>query len=206
MNWLKSYKGKGLQKNYFLIMAIIGLVILLLFSPEDSSLIFGLGEIFLNSDSERETNLGTNLFETDNNGSVAGNYSETGTNRGIGVGITGAGTYADVTYGQSSRAGQTGADNTFCANSLQTGIEYRLETILNQMDGIENATILMTFSEGDNISSGKYDYTYSYPPIEGILVVMDNGDDSEKVLLVTHAIQALFSIEAHRIEVINRIE
>lgn len=194
LNWLKTYKGKGISKNYFLMIAIIGLVILLLFSPEDSSLIFGLGDIFLNTDSEWGTNLGTTLFDAENSESGVGSSRDTGSSQGAGVGI-----YAD-------EGGQNSAKTDYNANSMQTGIEYRLETMLNQMDGIENATILITFSGEDNSSARQYDYIYSYPPIEGILVVMDNGNDSEKALLVTHAIQALFSIEAHRIEVINRIE
>ncbi len=77
--------------------------------------------------------------------------------------------------------------------------EYRLERILEQMEGIGEVDVMITRgTEGDF-------YGTDNPPIEGIVVVCEDGNKSEKVLLIHDVIQALFSVDSHKIKVVKGV-
>lgn len=88
-------------------------------------------------------------------------------------------------------------------SDYQSGIEKRLEKLLLQTESCENVRVMITFKEGKNDVSGKYDYCFTYPEISGIVVCINEGDDPNIAEKVTAYIQALFSIEAHKIRVAN---
>ena len=88
-------------------------------------------------------------------------------------------------------------------SEYQSGIEKRLEELLLQWESCDNVRVMITFEEGDTDISGKYDYCFTYPEISGIVVCINNGDDPIIVEKVTAYIQALFSVEVHKIKVAN---
>lgn len=85
----------------------------------------------------------------------------------------------------------------------QSGIERRMEELLLQTEGCENVRVMITFEEGQSDVSGKYDYCFTYPKISGIIVCINDGNDPRTAEKVTAYIQALFSVEAHKIRVAN---
>lgn len=75
--------------------------------------------------------------------------------------------------------------------------ENRLENILEMIEGIGNVEVMITETEEKGLyheSSGK---------IEGVVVVCECADNSEKVLLIHDVIEALFSVDSHKIRIVK---
>lgn len=89
---------------------------------------------------------------------------------------------------------------------LQCGLESRLEGILSKVEGCENISVMITFENqviNNYMSDMQYDYCFSYPKITGVAVVIDGKNNPEIKETVTYIIQALFSLDAHKIRVVN---
>lgn len=100
---------------------------------------------------------------------------------------------------------QTGGGEGITDEScLQSGIEKRLENALLEMEGCREVSVLITFRETQEGYHADYDYCFIYPEIEGIAVLINDGDKPQNVEKVTAVIQALFPVDAHRITVANK--
>lgn len=75
--------------------------------------------------------------------------------------------------------------------SESTELELRLKTLLESMRNVGNVRVMITEQR-----SGE---------IEGIVVIADGGENAVVVRQVTEVVQALFSIDAHKIKVIGSI-
>lgn len=115
----------------------------------------------------------------------------------IGTGENTLGFGNSDTYISGQQEGKAG--NT----KYQSGIEKRLEELLLQTEGCEQVRVMITFEEGKSDGVNQYDYSFTYPKINGIVVCINNGDDPRIAEKVTAYIQALFSVEAHKIRVAN---
>ncbi|MBO5488792.1 MAG: hypothetical protein J5972_02675 [Eubacterium sp.] len=78
-------------------------------------------------------------------------------------------------------------------NQYETRYEKQLETILKQIEGIDKAQVMMTVSQGED---------HEYVP-NGVVVVCTGGDQAAVRREVTSVVEALFSIESHKIKVMN---
>lgn len=86
-------------------------------------------------------------------------------------------------------AAQSGCDEAEC----------RLKRILEQTEGVGEVDVMITRRTEEGF------YGTGNPPIEGIVVVCKEGDESETVLLIHDVIQALFSVDSHKIKVVKGV-
>ena len=70
-----------------------------------------------------------------------------------------------------------------------TEIESRLTNVLNQMQGVGEASVMVTYREDDSV--------------EGVVVVAQGGDNAVVVRNITEVVQALFNVDSHKIKVIK---
>ncbi len=70
-----------------------------------------------------------------------------------------------------------------------TELELRLKAILEKTEGVGNVNVMIT-------SKGKDE-------VEGVAVVADGADNAIVVRKVTEIVQALFSVDSHKIKVIK---
>lgn len=70
-----------------------------------------------------------------------------------------------------------------------TEVEKRLETILEGMEGVGNATVMIT--------------TANDKTVEGIAIVAEGGGSAVIVRNITEVVEALFGVETHKIKVIR---
>ena len=75
------------------------------------------------------------------------------------------------------------------SNVTSTEMEKRLESILGQMLGVGEVHAMITYHDETQV--------------EGVVVVAKNGGNAVIVKQITEVIQALFSIDAHKIKVIE---
>lgn len=75
------------------------------------------------------------------------------------------------------------------SNVTSTEMEIRLENILGQMQGVGEVHAMITYHDETQV--------------EGVVVVAKNGGNAVIVKQITEVIQALFSIDAHKIKVIE---
>ena len=73
--------------------------------------------------------------------------------------------------------------------SQGTDVEKRLTNVLNQMEGVGNAHVMITYQEDDRV--------------EGVVVVAEGGDNAVVVRNITEVVQALFDVDSHKIKVIK---
>ena len=71
----------------------------------------------------------------------------------------------------------------------ETELEKRLDNILEGMEGVGNATVMITLSEDDRV--------------EGVAVVAAGGGNAVVVQNITEVVEALFDVETHKIKVIR---
>lgn len=88
-------------------------------------------------------------------------------------------------------------------NGYATGLELRLENLLLQIEGCQNVYVMITFAMDEMGNCKDYDYCYHYPEIDGVVVVMQADDFNLMEEKITYMIQSLFSLDAHKIRVIN---
>ena len=68
-------------------------------------------------------------------------------------------------------------------------MEKRLETILDQMKGIDEPRVMITYKNETEV--------------EGIVVVTKNGGNPLLIQRITDVVRALFDVDAHKIKVIE---
>ena len=72
-----------------------------------------------------------------------------------------------------------------------TELEKRLEAILERMNGVGEAQVMITLKEDDSV--------------EGIAVVAQGGDNAVIVCNITEVVQALFDVDSHKIKIVKMI-
>lgn len=70
-----------------------------------------------------------------------------------------------------------------------TETEKRLENILNQMQGIENVHVMITYQDKAKV--------------EGVVVVAEGAGNGVIVQKITEVVRALFDVDSHKIKVID---
>lgn len=60
------------------------------------------------------------------------------------------------------------------------------------------------YTQGADGSSAPYVSKELSPEIEGVVVIVDGGDDAVVIQNITEAVQALFGVEAHKIKIMKR--
>lgn len=120
------------------------------------------------------------------------------------------GSSIDVLYGSTPEKLEEGTEENMQLSRLKekyngnvVGLELRVENLLMQIEGCQNAYVMITFASEDMGNNKKYDYCYCYPEIDGVVVVLQTRDFSAMEEKITYMIQSLFSLDAHKIKVIN---
>lgn len=80
-------------------------------------------------------------------------------------------------------------DKSLTNQEYGTDLEKRLETILEEMEGVGNARVMITLREDETI--------------EGVAVVAECGENAVMVRNITEVVQALFDVDSHKIKVIK---
>lgn len=82
-------------------------------------------------------------------------------------------------------------------------LEYKLENILNALQGVSNASVIITLDMTDTkIDSDSESIVLSdFPSLQGIIVVARGVDDVAVKINVIKAIQTLFEISSGSIEI-----
>ncbi len=70
-----------------------------------------------------------------------------------------------------------------------TELELRLQAILEKTEGVGNVDVMITSKNRDEV--------------EGVAIVADGADNAVVVRTVTEIVQALFSVDSHKIKVIK---
>lgn len=73
--------------------------------------------------------------------------------------------------------------------SQGTDVEKRLTNVLNQMQGVGEVQVMITYQEDKSV--------------EGVVVVAEGGDNAVVVQNITGVVQALFDVDSHKIKVIK---
>ena len=83
------------------------------------------------------------------------------------------------------------ADTTYSVtDKRETDVEIRLENMLEKMQGVGKADVMITFKENEQV--------------EGVLVIADGAKNAVIVRNITEVVQALFEVDSHKIKVIER--
>lgn len=70
-----------------------------------------------------------------------------------------------------------------------TDIEMRLTNLLNQMQGVGESCVMITYQDKDNV--------------EGVVIVAEGGDNAVVARNITEVVKALFDVDSHKIKVIK---
>lgn len=79
-------------------------------------------------------------------------------------------------------------------------LEKRLENILEQIEGVGNVSVMITYDQNKTSL-----YENKDGSVEGIVVVCESANEGEIVLCIHDVIQALFPIESHKIRIVKGI-
>ena len=71
-----------------------------------------------------------------------------------------------------------------------TDMEKRLENLLEQMQGVGEVHTMITYQKDDSV--------------EGIVIIADGGGNAVVVRNITEVVRALFSVDSHKIKVIEK--
>ena len=111
-------------------------------------------------------------------------------------------------------------DQSLQEQDWQTKMEERLAEVLEQVQGVGKAEVFLT-CEGTQEKVVEKDETETvyerdsrgnqtpyvsaeiYPPVTGVLVVAQGGDDPVVIQNIQEAVQVLFQVEAHKIKVMK---
>lgn len=74
-------------------------------------------------------------------------------------------------------------------NRSVSGEEARLASLLEQVEGVGEVTVMMTWKEDEEV--------------EGVAIVTESGEDAVAVRKITEIVQALFPVDSHKIKVIK---
>ena len=135
--------------------------------------------------------------------------------------------------GKKTNAGESETQETQTQKEIQNEDEYKeslerqLETILQKMDGVGRAKVMLTLAdEGSkqldkdvtkeekkteettviyDTGSGKQPYVVKrqLPQVEGVVVVAQGGGDAAVVTQISNAVMSLFHLEAHKVVVVK---
>ena len=75
-------------------------------------------------------------------------------------------------------------------DNRETDVEMRLENMLEKMQGVGKADVMITFQDEEQV--------------EGVLVIADGAKSGVIVRDITEVVQALFEVDSHKIKVIER--
>lgn len=78
--------------------------------------------------------------------------------------------------------------------------EERLERILKNTEGVGNVRVMITKKERENGFSGEQEESGE---VEGVVIVAEGARDSAVKKKIQDIVMALFSIEAHKIEIVK---
>lgn len=73
--------------------------------------------------------------------------------------------------------------------NTRTDLEKRLENVLGEMSGVGKVSVMITYQEDEKV--------------EGVAIVAEGGDNAVVVRNITDIVQALFSVDSHKIKVIK---
>ena len=74
-------------------------------------------------------------------------------------------------------------------NDHNTDLEQRLVSILEGMEGVGKVKVMITFTNDETV--------------EGVAIVAEGGGNSVVVCNITEVVEALFSVETHKMKVIR---
>lgn len=123
--------------------------------------------------------------------------------------------------------------DTYTEEDYAEEAEQKLEKILGQMEGVGKADVMITLSSSsekiiekdeetakDETQSTKSETTVYEetsdrgqtpyvskeltPSVEGVVVLCEGGDEPVVIQQITEAVEALFSVESHKIKVVKR--
>lgn len=86
-------------------------------------------------------------------------------------------------------------------DEYESQMEKRLEHLLEQMDGVGKVDVMIYSGASDD--EEHYITQQKTPEVRGICVVAEGAGDSETRVKIYNAIQALFSIDAHKISIVE---
>lgn len=86
-------------------------------------------------------------------------------------------------------------------SDYETQLERRLVELLEQMEGVGNVDVMITLEEAKE--DGFYQNADKLPEVRGVLVVAEGASDSVTRVKIYEAVQALFSIDAHKISIVE---
>ena len=72
----------------------------------------------------------------------------------------------------------------------ESDMEKRLQSLLQQMQGVGEVHTMITYREDKQV--------------EGIVIIADGGGDAVVVRNITEVVRALFSVDSHKIKVIEK--
>ncbi len=86
---------------------------------------------------------------------------------------------------------KSGADTDYSVmDKRETDVEIRLENMLEKMQGVGKADVMITFKDEEQV--------------EGVLIIADGAKNAVIVRNITEVVQALFEVDSHKIKVIER--
>lgn len=194
--FLEKAKEKKMlpKKNQLLILFLVGILLVVIVLPTPDKKSGGLG----GESGTAEESDGTSELSTDEE---YGQYMEKRVARVLEY-VRGVGK-AEVmitlkSTGQKIVEKDQQSSSQITAEEDSTGGSRNVEDKSNDKTSIYNQN-----SDG---SQSPYVSKELTPEIEGVIVIADGGDNAVVVQNITEAIQALFSVEAHKIKIMKRTD
>ena len=84
-------------------------------------------------------------------------------------------------------------------------LENRLLAVLKSVDGIGEMEVMITLKSSEEQIGEKNQVTKTImPEIEGVVIACTGGDSAVVVEEITEAVQALFSVQSHKIKILKK--
>lgn len=98
------------------------------------------------------------------------------------------------------------SDNNFLYLQEYTDyLENRLLTVLRSVEGIGEMEVMITLKSSEEQIGEKNEVKKTImPEIEGVVIACTGGDSAVVVEEITEAVQALFSVQSHKIKVLKK--
>lgn len=105
-----------------------------------------------------------------------------------------------------TEAESTSGDETFFYLQEYTDyLENRLITVLSDVDSVGEMEVMITLKSSEERVAEKNESEKTImPEIEGVVISCTGGDSAVVVEEITEAVQALFSVESHKIKVLKK--
>lgn len=103
-------------------------------------------------------------------------------------------------------ASAEGAENDFLYLQEYTDyLENRLLTVLRSVEGIGEMEVMITLKSSEEQIGEKNEVKKTImPEIEGVVIACTGGDSAVVVEEITEAVQALFSVQSHKIKILKK--